>query len=252
MALSVYASSARQYTSYQDDGIQFSHRNNLAVNGMVTKAFWNTGGVNTSTDLTNSEKPAYRMFDERGNIASAINYGGDTPRYTYVNFQFNTALGSTPMKFDHVAILGHNFVSGPLNAGNSGAEATIKVAWQVADDAAFTSNLTTSTELTANAVVGSQGYQDIRLVWTKLDPDPSPLIIENPPYRLKDVVYFRLRIDHGSGGAPSNNWTPQIGELWLGERTALLQSPLLSYDKDLQSKETQKFLFRRSLVLCLL
>lgn len=223
--------SDRQQESYILDGINFSNRNNLGIPGIVDSIKWTAGGVGSETDMTNANYPTYRMYDDRGNIVSEIAYQyGTTLATTYVNININTSVGTPSFKFDHIAILGHNFVSGPLNAGNAGNDATIKVDWQIADDASFTTNVLTGAEITANSIYTNQGTSDVRLVWTNLSVSGVYYVP-----RFKDVTFFRFRIKHASASTPAQNWIPCIGEIWMGERTAFKQGPLLEYDNEWQS-----------------
>lgn len=134
-------------------------------------------GLYADTDRSAALAPAYLTCDRR---ASKQSYPGtaDTPFYL-VHDAF--AAGS---EFDCFALLNYESV---------GATFPVTLTIEIADNAAFTTNLTT--------------------LWT--DVDPAARVVGLFTSRYTGSGYIRMRV--GSAA----NFTPYVGEFWIGRRRQL-------------------------------
>lgn len=174
-----------------------------AENDAAFATRWSTTGSWTSgADLTASDSPGYNAYDFQFNRFTAPSSAQST-WYFLMNF------GGTPATIDAAVILGHNF----------GAIGGLTVTLEVADDAAFTTNLRTLATWTP-------GTSTKRLVNVTLGGS-------NNSY--SGVVYARVKITGSSA------FIPQIGEIFLGARRQLNSAGLLPYDPDMESARTVDF-----------
>jgi hypothetical protein len=162
-----------------------------------TTAWWhNSGGV---TDRTDASYPARRAYDgfpcfvTKPTTASA-------DKTWYYSMQLGVLA-----TFDFVAIIGHNF--GTLHAGGA-LTITLEV-----DDA---SNFATCVSIPITVTTGTS---NARIMVLSLFHTAAAAL------RYSSVAYARLKITRGA-----TNFTPEIGELYLGKRLQLFHKPNVPYD----------------------
>lgn len=167
---------------------------------------WTTAGQDTSTDRTDSDCPAKRVYDGYVGYASA----GDSTSSTdwYFNFDF----GSAGIEFDAVAIIGHNFdtksiadITIELDNGNPNPGDT--------PDGTF-ANISTI------ATISPRG-DDLRLIEWELYHTGSVA------RRYSDVQYVRLHLSDTSSFT-----APQMTEIFFLSRCQFPVRPVTPFDKD--------------------
>jgi len=165
----------------------------------------------TGQDDTDGGAPAFNAYDRF--------LGRPTrPAGSATSWAFCVDFGGANAEFDHVLIGGHNL----------GAIGSTTVELQIADDAAFTTNLITVATFTP-------GSTNARLVSLSLGTGGNPA-----PNVYSAVQFLRVLITR----SPSALFTPQIGELVLGRRRQLRRRPTVPYDPDQQVSETADFVSR--------
>ena len=162
----------------------------------ATASEWRTGGsFAAGADATLSGYPATRAYDGLSSVETKPNAPGTT-------WYYMLNLSGSPVTFDGVAIIGHNF----------GTIGGLTVTLQIADNNAFSTNLISIAAWTPS--------DDARLV---------DLVLESAggaAQRYTDVPYARLLITGTSG-------TPQLTELALFKRTQLPWRPNRPYNPTL-------------------
>jgi len=144
------------------------------------------------TDKTDTSYPAYRAFDGLCNLDTRADSAQTS---WYYEITFNVGI-----EIDFCAINGHNF-------GSIGSLTACQV--QIANDAAFSANLTTIADFGTPTTNG-------RLVDWSLSAGTAQ--------RYSNVQCVRLKLTKGS------SFTPQLRELILGRRRQLKTNPLVPYD----------------------
>jgi len=176
----------------------------------VTTMKWLTGAtdnVTTATSLTDSSYPVTRAYD-RHLHATTRPQTSTTASTWYLCFDINAT-----KSFDMIMIGGHNFTSAT----------SLTVSFEIADSATYNSNLH---ELASwsNAHASSKRLVSLSLKHTGSDPFSYSIDTSTPYAR-----YGRLKLAAGA------NWTPQIGEIWLGTRRHLPYQ----FDGPLDDKSTE-------------
>ena len=190
----------------------------LAKNALTTTGGsleWNKNtGVFSETEYPDPLYPSNRALDGYAHLPAK-------PLQAAVNVWYLLMRADTSIAFDSMVILGHNF--------GDCAAAGVNVSLQIADDAAFSSNLET---LTASNVTTNR-----RHVALSLDHDGSVSLadITITQKRYTGVAYVRLRL--ASVNFSNFSSAPQIGEVILAKRWQLYQKPDEPWD-DLQFRSS--------------
>jgi len=206
MAVSTTALSAYEKSRYDNDDACILPVNLLSIN-TVSKSIWTIGGKSTNVDYTISDlyKPGFRAYDNIGDLTTMMQaLPADT-------FFFNLKMGSALPDFDTVVIYGHNFF---LNGPDTGI--THVHLEGSSDD--FVSDTVT---LQTYTVTPDDLKADIRIVFNDFAGSGSgPNIAEN-------VTELRLRIVADS--QPLVNWSPLLGEIFVGSRRGFRDNPSLPW-----------------------
>lgn len=161
---------------------------------------WRTGGSWASgSDITDPSYPTWLGYDGKGASRTAPTLTGGSAAYSYL---CDLVEGTdADHSFDMAVVWNHNFHL---------LDGTVTVRLEIADDNAFTTNLTTLT------------------TWTVVT-DPSRLVSLNlnNNRRYTNARYVRLRITTSAG---SFTTAPAFGELWLGRRRQMSIYPNLPYE----------------------
>ena len=182
-----------------------------------TVARWNDAGTTTDAATTAADGPAVRAFDNIGSLQTKDTSADLTARYLV----FDIGASST-ISFDTCLILNHNL--------NSGGFQTVSL--EIADDAAFTSNLIEIFKYTVS------GTSDDRLLCTNLNSagGSSTYDANGTAQRYSGVRFVRVKITAASGTARQ----AKIGEVWLGTRYQLQRNPDVPWNnKDEFSQVTE-------------
>jgi hypothetical protein len=156
-----------------------------------------SGTIATWTDVSGTSNPARFAYDGRPGLITSVPGSSDSILY------FAIDLGSL-VEFDCAFAIGHNF-SG-LNVGAS---------IQVADDNAFTTNLTTVADFGSPS--DNTRLADLSLTGERIT-----------------AQYVWLKVNNFGAGA----FVPQLGELILGRRRQLEYKPQRPYDIYALSEES--------------
>jgi hypothetical protein len=162
----------------------------------VESAQVGAGNIGTWTDRTLAANPTSRAYDWRPDLDTRIDATAAATWYLAMD------LGAL-VEFDCAFLIGHNFGTLSLT--------TVQI--QIADDNAFSGNLTTVADFGSPAsdnrlhdlVLGANKRYSARYVWLKL-----------------------------SKGA---NFTPQLGEIILGRRYQMKTRPSVGFDPDKRHRE---------------
>jgi hypothetical protein len=165
-------------------------------------------GVWTDSDIADADGPVTRTYD---GFHHTVTY----PNTTGTGFTFVINDNAGAMEFDSIAITGHNF-------GTLGSS-TVNV--DIADDAAFTTNLETIATFSSIST-------DKRLIELDLFHTGSTAL------RYSSVQYVRIRVTLGSSG------TPEIGQVVLSRRRQMGSAQLLPYDDDWETSAVGDFVAR--------
>lgn len=183
MAVSSAALAGYEYTRMADDKPILAPQR-IPISPLVAR--WTEVGATTSTDRTLSTAPSRWVYDGRPGLASTPDATSSSTWYLVFD------LAAAGIEFDCCGIMGHNF----------GTLALTTVQLQVADDAAFSSNLKTLADF------GSPSNDD-RLASIELYHTGSAAL------RYGGVRYLRIKLSRATP------FTPEIGELLIGRRRQL-------------------------------
>lgn len=169
-----------------------------------TTARWNNAGTTTDTDLTDANWPASNAWDAFAHIKTQATGNLTDAQDKY--FVFWSPGGVFP-DFDYIVI------SHPLRYGDTANAAIFTCRLEIADDAAFSVNLTDI----GNVGVFSASTRTYQ----------STLTHSGGARRYSNVQYARLKFDKSSG----TDFRLQINEIWLGRRRELPRFPDEPWDK---------------------
>lgn len=149
------------------------------------------------TNRTDPTYPVYCGYDGYPHLTTRPTGAYSTWSYT---FQFP----SPGIEFDCIALIGHNF----------GTQAATGINLKIGTSKTF------GTSYTAKALGSFSGLSDDRVCSFDLHHTGAV------PLRYTDVRWVRIEVVKGS------NWIPQIGDLWLGRRYQLVNTPDNPFSKD--------------------
>ena len=184
-----------------------------------TVARWNDAWTTTDAATTAADGPAVRAYDNIGSLQTKDTSADLATRYLV----FDIGASST-ISFDTCLILNHNM--------NSGANPFATISLEIADNAAFSSNLIEIYKYTVS------GTSDDRLLCTNLNSagGSSTYDANGTAQRYSSVRFVRLKITASAGTARQ----AKIGELWLGTRYQLQRNPDVPWNnKDEFSQVTE-------------
>jgi hypothetical protein len=184
--------------------------NGLSEHTGDTTVTWSTTATAVS-DITETGYPTSRLWDTHNHLVSRPSTTG----YSIIYLLITTEI---PV-FDTIFIGGHN-----LHSAAGAATLTI----QIADNAAFSSNLRT---LVSYAGFGTS--KNARLCFFNIGPTGGGGAVE----QYSDVVYLRIKIDKGS----SFTIKPEIGEIVFAKREQLSQRPDVPFDDEAFSSSVVDF-----------
>ena len=166
-----------------------------------------TANVNSGTDRSEAGYPATRAHDRTAH-ATTRPQSALTQNDWYLSWNL-----SASKSFDMIMIGGHNFTSAT----------SLTVSFEIADSTNFNTNLHTIATW-SNAHQSSKRLVSLSLKHTGSDPLRYTIDSTTPIGQ-----YGRIKLDAGA------NWTPQIGEVWLGRRRHLPYE----FDGPLDDKSTE-------------
>jgi len=184
-----------------------------------TVARWNDAGTTTDAATTAADGPAVRAYDNIGSLQTKDTSADLATRYLV----FDIGASST-ISFDTCLILNHNM--------NSGANPFATISLEIADNAAFSSNLIEIFKYTVS------GTSDDRLLCTNLNSagGSSTYDANGTAQRYSGVRFVRIKITAAGGTARQ----AKIGEVWLGTRYQLQRNPDVPWNnKDEFSQVTE-------------
>jgi hypothetical protein len=173
-----------------------------------TAAEWRTGGsFAAGSDTTVAGYAAARAYDGYTDLPTKPALAGT------VYYMLN--LSGSPVTFDGVAIIGHNFASLGINA----------LTLQIADNNAFTTNLID---------IAAWDNSDTSERLTCLTLSSSPGAGTGTAQRYSNVPYVRLKFEM------DDLYQPEIGEFVLFKRTQLQWKPNRPYNSKLTVQSAQQ------------
>ena len=181
-----------------------------------SEAHWTTTGNLSGTDVTLPAEPAFRAYDDFGNLVTSTTGVASTSQ-KYFGFTFTTAI-----TFDALLITGHNFASTALTS----------VSLEIADDAAFSTNKIEIAKWTR----GSATVDD-RILITNLNSagGSSTYDANGTAQRYSGVEHARIVVTH------SGSKDPELGEIFLGRRYQLQRNPDVPFDNKNQASLVADF-----------
>jgi hypothetical protein len=186
----------------------------------TTVARWNDAGTTTDASTTAADGPAVRAYDSVGSLQTKDTSADLATRYLV----FDTGASSV-ISFDTCLILNHNM--------NSGANPFQTISLEIADNAAFSSNLIEIFKYTVS------GTTDNRLLCTNLNSagGSSTYDSSGTAQRYSSVRYIRLKITAAAGTARQ----AKIGEVVLGTRHQLQRNPDTPWNNKNEFSEATDF-----------